>query len=284
MVLLVLTRTPGRVRTFCGGLELPRSAFYQAGKVSTTAAADRKLGDLIEEIFNRHRSRYGYRRILQEMSDHGVVCAPARVRRIMKFRGLRAIQPKNYVPKTSDGKANQPSPNLLATQPPPTQPNQVWTGDFTFIPTATRWLFLAVVMDLYSRRIVGWSLETHMRAGLVVGALNQALQTRRLGGAILFHSDRGSQYGSRAFRDRLKESGFRQSMSALAYPYDNAWTESFIGTLKREMLQGGSFENAEDARMEIFDYIEGYYNPHRKHSAIGYQTPIQFEIQKRSLN
>lgn len=278
----IQTKTSGSVRQICQALELPRSAFYQAAKVSTSAAADRELGDLIEEIFKRHRCRYGYRRIYREMSDQGIVCAPTRVRRIMKSRGLRAIQPKNYVPKTSDGKAYQPSPNLLIAQPPPTKPNQVWTGDFTYIPTTTGWLFLAIVMDLYSRRIIGWSLEPHMRAGLVVSALNQALQTRELKGETIFHSDRGSQYGSRAFRKLLEDSGIRQSMSARANPYDNAWTESFIGTLKREMLRAGRFESAQDARTEIFDYIEGYYNTQRKHSSIGYQTPLCFENQIQS--
>jgi len=201
----------------------------------------------------------------------------------MAQRALRALQPKNFLPKTSDGRADKPSANLLSGQPLPAVPNQAWAGDITFIPVNGRWLYLAVVIDLCSRRIVGWSLADHMRSDLVLDALRQALQTRSAKDAI-FHSDRGSQYGSAPFRAALAKAGLRQSMSARANPYDNAWTESFIGTLKHEMLQGGCFENASDARTEIFEYIEAYYNTHRKHSSLGYKTPSQFEAHFHSLN
>jgi transposase InsO family protein len=201
----------------------------------------------------------------------------------MAERGLHALQPKNFLPKTSDGRADKPSPNLLAGRPLPEAPNRAWAGDITFIPTSTGWLYLAVVIDLGSRRIVGWSLADHMRSELVVDALRQALVVRPANEAI-FHSDRGSQYGSAAFRKVLATAGLRQSMSARANPYDNAWTESFIGTLKHEMLQNGCFENASDARTELFEYIEGYYNTHRKHSSIGYLTPSQFETKFHSVN
>ena len=201
----------------------------------------------------------------------------------MAQRALRALQPKNFVPKTSDGRADKPSPNLLADRPLPTVPNRVWAGDITFIPTSAGWLYLAVVIDLGSRRILGWSLQAHLRADLVLDALQQALQTRPVDQTI-FHSDRGSQYASAAFRQALLKAGLRQSMSRRANPYDNAWTESFIGTLKHEMLQGGCFEDASDARLEIFEYIEGYYNTHRKHSALDYKTPSQFESLSLSHN
>ena len=194
----------------------------------------------------------------------------------MDQRGLRALQPKTFVPRTSDGRADKPSPNLLSQQPFPTALNQVWVGDITYIPTASGWLYLAVVIDLCSRRIIGWSLANHLRSELVVAALAQALQTRP-GRGTIFHSDRGSQYGSTAFRQVLAAAGLRQSMSARANPYDNAWTESFIGTLKLEMLQGGVFQHRADAHTEIFDFIDGYYNSHRKHSSLQYQTPNQFE-------
>lgn len=136
-----------------------------------------------------------------------------------------------------------------------------------------------MVIDLGSRRIVGWNLATYMRAKLVVHALEQALQTRPAARGAIFHSDLGSQFGSSAFRSVLERAGLRQSMSARANPYDNAWTESFMGTLKREMLQGDCFEDATDARLELFEYIEGYHNHQRKHSALGYLTPNQFETQ-----
>lgn len=286
MILQLCSQTQASIRQICHVLELPRSSFYLAAGASSRQIEDSHLGELIEEIFKRNRRRYGYRRIAQELKDNGVVCAPARLRRLMHQRGLRAIQPKNYLPKTSDGRADRPSDNLLAQQPMPTKSNEAWAGDITFIPTTTRWLYLAVVIDLGSRRIIGWSLKTHMRAELVVHALKQALEARPQAKSphTLFHSDRGSQYGSSAFRAVLAGAGMRQSMSARANPYDNAWSESFIGTLKREMLQDGCFEDATDAELELFEYIDGYYNNQRKHSAIGYITPNQFETQQSNLN
>jgi putative transposase len=276
MIAHLAQQTGGSVRKVCAVLGEPRSTFYHAAQPTPTQVADAKLGELIETLFRDHRKRYGYRRLAQELSDREVTCAPARIRRLMAQRSLRALQPKHFVPKTSDGRADKPSPNLLADQPPPTLPDQVWAGDITFIPTSAGWLYLAVVIDLCSRRIVGWSLANHLRSDLVLDALQQALHTRRVDQTI-FHSDRGSQYGSAAFRKALAQAGLRQSMSRRANPYDNAWTESFIGTLKHEMLQGGCFDSAADARTEIFEYIEAYYNTHRKHSALGYKSPLQFE-------
>ena len=283
MIELVAKQTGGSIRKVCEALGEARSSFYHASNPTATQVADVGLGELIETVFRNHRKRYGYRRLTKELSDRGVTCAPARVRRLMAQRSLRALQPKNFIPKTSDGRADKPSPNLLSGQPLPDAPDRVWAGDITFIPTAAGWLYLAVVIDLCSRRIVGWSLADHMRSDLVLNALNQALQSRSPRGTI-FHSDRGSQYGSAPYRKALVNAGLRQSMSARANPYENAWTESFIGTLKHEMLQGGCFENAFDARIEIFEYIDGYYNTHRKHSAIGYQTPTQFEARSHSTN
>jgi transposase InsO family protein len=283
MIQSVARQTGASIRKVCEVLGEARSSFYHAAAPTSSQLADRHLGDLIEGVFRRHRQRYGYRRIGEDLADRGVVCAPARIRRIMAERGLHALQPKNFLPKTSDGRADKPSPNLLAGRPLPEAPNRAWAGDITFIPTSTGWLYLAVVIDLGSRRIVGWSLADHMRSELVVDALRQALVVRPANEAI-FHSDRGSQYGSAAFRKVLATAGLRQSMSARANPYDNAWTESFIGTLKHEMLQNGCFENASDARTELFEYIEGYYNTHRKHSSIGYLTPSQFETKFHSVN
>jgi putative transposase len=283
MIAAVAQKTGGSIRKVCVVLEEARSSFYHAATPTATQVADAGLGDLIESVFRRHRRRYGYRRLGQELSDRGVTCAPARIRRIMAQRSLRAIQPRTFIPKTSDGRADKPSPNLICGLPLPDAVDRAWAGDITFIPTGAGWLYLAVVIDLCSRRVVGWSLAAHMRSDLVLDALLQALQTRSAGGAI-FHSDRGSQYGSTSFRKALARAGLRQSMSARSNPYDNAWTESFIGTLKLEMLQDGCFQNAADARTEIFDYIEGYYNTHRKHSALGYKTPSQFEALIHSTN
>jgi transposase InsO family protein len=283
MIAHIAQQTGGSVRKVCAVLGEPRSSFYHAAKPTPTQVADAELGDLLETLFRDHRKRYGYRRLAQELSDRGLTCAPTRIRRLMAERSLRALQPKNFVPKTSDGRADKPSPNLLTDQPLPVVPDRVWAGDITFIPTSAGWLYLAVIIDLCSRRIVGWSLANHLRSDLVLEALEQALQTRCVDQTI-FHSDRGSQYGSAAFRKALAKAGLHQSMSSRANPYDNAWTESFIGTLKHEMLQGGCFDTAADAQTEIFEYIEGYYNTHRKHSALDYKTPLQFETLIHSKN
>jgi len=284
MIAQIQQKTGAGVRGICRTLGLPRSSYFHAARPTETALADDHIGELIEEIFRRHRQCYGYRRIHRELRDHGIVCAATRVRRIMKERGLRALQPKNFKPRTSDGKATKPAPNLLLGKPLPDGINRVWAGDITFIPTASGWLYLAIVIDLCSRRIVGWSLADHMRKSLVIGALSAALQARRIPEGLIFHSDRGSQYGSIAFRDLLRKENMKQSMSARANPYDNAWTESFMGTLKREMLRGGEFIDDGDARTEIFDYIESYYNNKRKHSALDYITPKQFEANILTLN
>lgn len=265
------------IRPICDALGVPRSSYYHAAQATPTQQSDQKIGDLIEVIFRHHRRRYGYRRIWEELDDQGVVCAPDRVRRIMRDRQLRAIQPKTFVPRTSDGRADKPSPNLLVDQPLPEKPDQVWAGDITYIPTSTGWLYLAVVIDLCSRKIIGWSLDDNLRAELAVNALQQAIGSRSTAHQPIFHSDRGSQYGSVAFRAILHKTGMHQSMSARANPYHNAWTESFMGTLKAEMLDGGCFINFRDARTEIFSYIDSYYNVHRKHSALDYKTPAQFE-------
>ncbi len=252
-------------------------------------SSDHEIGLEIEGIFKRHRRRYGYRRIWNQLADQGIVCAPARVRRIMLERGLKAIQPKTYVPKTTDGRADKPSPNLLLDQPLPDKPSLAWASDVTFIPTAHGWIYLAVVINLCSRKIVGWALADHLRTDLVAASLRQALGSHDTAPGLIFHSDRGSQYGSKTHRQILSQAGMRQSMSARAnrqptYAYHNAWTESFMGTLKSEMLQDGCFLNEADVRTEIFDYIYSYYNQHRKHSSLGYQTPAQFEAKIHSLN
>jgi transposase InsO family protein len=277
MIDMIRDKTGATIRLICSALNLSRSSYYQASKPTKSEMEDQQIGDQIERIFRKHLRRYGYRRIHDDLKDLEIECGPARVRRIMKARGLHAIQPKNYIPRTSDGRADQPSSNLLLDRADPTRINEVWVGDITFIPTSAGWRYLAVVIDLCSRKVVGWSLADHLRADLVSDALRKSLKSRRATGNVIFHSDRGSQYGSTVFRGLLTKAGITQSMSRRANPYDNAWTESFIGTLKREMLQGGCFIDENDARTEIFSFIDGYYNTERKHSALGYLSPSKFE-------
>ncbi len=277
MITAIHQSTGHGLRTICAALKVPRSSYYHAAAPTPRALSDKELGPPLEAIFRHHRRRYGYRRVWKEMQAKGHTCAPDRVRRLLRERGLHALQPRTYVPRTSDGRADAPSPNLLAGQPLPGKPNEVWAGDITFIPTSTGWLYLAVIIDLCSRRIVGWALADHLRADLVVAALREALAARGHPRGLIFHSDRGSQYGSKAYRALLRSAGLRQSMSARANPYHNAWSESVIGRLKTEMLQGGCFLDAADARTELFAYIEGYYNTQRRHSSLEYQTPASFE-------
>jgi putative transposase len=277
MIHLIAQSTGHSVRRICGSLRVPRSSYYHAATPTENQRSDARMSQTIATIFHHHRRRYGYRRIWKQLAIEGIICAPDRVRRLMREQGLIAIQPKTYTPQTSDGRADLPSPNLLLDQALPARPNQVWAGDITFIPTGEKWLYLAVVIDLCSRRVVGWALADHLRSDLVVEAMQQAIASRRHLNGLIFHSDRGSQYGSRAFRQVLQRAGIRQSMSARANPYHNAWTESFIGTLKAEMLQNGRFINASDARAEIFAFIDCYYNTQRLHSSLNYRTPKHFE-------
>ena len=276
--------TGASIRKICAVLEYSCSSYHASSKPTPTQLQDKVLGDEIEKIFLSHRRRYGYRRVIEDLHDLNLTCSAARARRIMKERGLHAIQPKNFVPKTSDGRADKPSPKLLSGQPLPDGPNKVWAGDITFIPTSRGWRYLAVVIDLFSRKIVGWALADHMRADLVCDAFKQALGSRQNYRGVIFHSDRGSQYGSKKFRTLLSQAGALQSMSARANPYDNAWTESFIGTMKNEMLQNGIFIDESDARTELFDYIDSYYNLRRKHSSLGYLSPSKFEDQFQYQN
>jgi transposase InsO family protein len=260
-------------------LQEARSSYYHAAQPTASDLEDAQLGELITTIFLHHRRRYGYRRIWKQLRNEGHVCAPTRIRRLMRELGLEALQPKSYKPKTSDGRADAPSPNLLLDQPLPDQPNQVWAGDITYIPMGDKWIYLAVVIDLCSRRIVGWSLADHMRSSLVENAMKQALASRRVAPGLIFHSDRGSQYGSIAFRKLLGGAKMRQSMSARANPYHNAWTESFMGTLKAELIQNGRFITFADAHAELFSFIDSYYNTQRLHSSLDYKTPTRFEAE-----
>lgn len=279
MIHIIAQSTGHSVRRICESLHVPRSSYYHAAAPTERQHSDEQMSQAIRTIFHHHRRRYGYRRIWKQLAAEGLICAPDRVRRLMQEHRLIAIQPKTYVPQTSDGRADLPSPNLLLNQPLPTQPNEVWAGDITYIPCGQKWLYLAVVIDLCSRRIVGWAMADNLRSNLVVTAMQRAIASRRHTQNLIFHSDRGSQYGSQAFRQILTLAGMRQSMSARANPYHNAWTESFMGTLKAEMLQNGRFIDAADAHTEIFAYIDCYYNTQRLHSSLQYQSPSHFETQ-----
>ena len=233
----------------------------------------------VVDIFRENKGRYGSRRIVAELRNQGVKISPYKARKLLYSNGLKAIQPKSFVPKTTDSRhPYRISPNLLKERPAPTAINEVWVGDITYIPmTDGRFQYLSVWMDLFSRRIVGWDLQDHMRESLVTASLQKAISTRNIKPGLLAHSDRGGQYAGTKFRQMLGRHTILQSMSDADNPYDNAHMESFFSRFKAELLEGGAFQNAEDSRSKIFEFIEMYYNTQRLHSSIGYLSPNLYE-------
>lgn len=265
----------------CEVLDVHRSGYYawRGGRRSRRAVEDAELKPLIREIFLEHKRRYGARRISQELSSRQKCCGVGRVGRLLAEMGLQAIQPKSYQPRTTDSRHRLGySPNLLLTSPPPSDINQLWVGDITYIPVEKGdFLYLAILMDLYSRRIVGWELRDHMKESLVLAALRRAIVLRGPGADLLHHTDRGGQYAGKEYRRVLQRAGMRQSMSRADSCYDNAFIESCFGTIKME-LEMECYGNEAAARREIGQYIR-YYNTRRLHSALGYTTPEQFEAE-----
>jgi len=264
-------------------LGVSRSAYYN-WKVPKPAAAEKKkaIEQRIISIFQEHRKRYGVRRIAAELKATAKVKAGMyTIRKIMKKHQLTAIQPRSFVPRTTDSRHTYAiSPNLLLERSlPPLKPNEVWVGDITYIPLCGgAYGYLSVWMDLYSRKIIGWQLEDNMRETLVIAALKKALVNRTITAVLIIHSDQGGQYGGNKFRELLDATEqIRQSMSRTANPYDNAFMESCFSRFKTELLQGGAFDNLQDAHTEIFEYIEMYYNTIRRHSALFYQSPMNYE-------
>lgn len=260
-------------------MQVSRSAYYQYLIPKKPNVNDQQVEEKITAVFRAHKRRYGVRRICAELKERAISIGKHKCRRILKEHGLRAIQPRSFVPRTTQSRHPYTiSPNLLLDTAALTRPNEVWVGDITCLPLSEgRWAYLAVWMDLYSRRIVGWQLESHMREELVITALQKALQTRSIRPDLIVHSDRGGQYAGGEFRKLLRKRKIKQRMSRADDPYDNAAMESFFSRLKAELLEGGAFDSLEDARTEIFEYIEMYYNTQRKHSSLNYQSPTQYE-------
>ena len=263
-------------------MQVSRSAYYQYLEPKEQSGQRQQLQQKVVEVFQEHKRRYGVRRISAELKGKGTRVGKYKCRRILRQQGLRAIQPRSFVPRTTQSRHPYAiSPNLLLDREPPQRPGEVWVGDITYIPLAEgRWAYLAVWMDRYSRKVVGWQLEAHMRAELVVKALTKALNSTSLPPeGLIVHSDRGGQYAGREFRRVLQKRRILQSMSRADDPYDNAFAESCFSRLKAELLQDGTFDSLEDARTEIFEYIEMYYNTRRRHSSLNYQSPMEYENQ-----
>lgn len=270
----------------CDVLDISRSGYYawRQAVPSARAQRDTELTPLVRALFWKHRRRYGARRLAAELADSGEVCSPRRIARIMKSQGLRAIQPKSFVPKTTNSRHRLGySPNLLQEAPDPTSINQLWVGDITYVPLADgSFCYLALLMDRYSRYVVGWHLDDTMTEELVLAALRMAIRVRQPPAGLIHHTDRGGQYASARYRGLLRRAGFRQSMNRADNCYDNAFMESCFGTIKTE-LEMTEYDHRRTAEHEIGDYL-AYYNNERKHSSLGYLTPSQFELTISSSN
>ena len=273
----------------CRVLEIGEAAFYawQRGRTYQPSQKRRELAGAVKEIFYLHRRRYGARRISAELKDAGLAVGRRLVGSLMKEQSLAAISPKRFVSRTTDSKHSLGfSPNLLKDKfNEPVGQGQVIVGDITYLPLQHgKFCYLATFQDKLTRRIVGWQVSSRMTAQLVIDALNRARSRSLIKREAIIHTDRGSQYASVEYRRLLYINSFRQSMSGKGNCYDNAQAESFFSRFKAELVEGGIFESVEQARSEIFSYIEGYYNRIRRHSSLGYVSPLEFEKQLKIKN
>ena len=271
--------------SLCETLEVSRAGYYawRSEAQSTQQQRERELMPLVCDIFWKHKRRYGARRIAFELGAMGHPCGVDRVAKLLKMQGLKAIQPQSYKPQTTNSKHTLGySPNLLLRTPPPTAINRIWVADITYIPLkGGSFAYLASVLDLCSRRVVGWSLAEHMTEDLVIDALQHAISFRQPPPDLIHHSDRGGQYASHEYRAVLRRAAMRQSMSRAANCYDNAFMESCFGTIKTE-LEMTEYDDSRTARSEIASYL-AYYNTERRHSSLDYLCPAAFEAQLTQL-
>jgi putative transposase len=267
------------VALLCRMLGVSKSGYYawHSRPPSERRRQDTLLTEKIREIHSRSRETYGYPRVHAELRSLGIGCGRRRVARLMKAAGLRGcVRGKRCRTTRRDPRA-APAPDLLGRDFVAGRPNRVWLADITYIPTQEGFLYLAFILDTYSRRIVGWSMDSNMRTELVVDALEMAVWRRKPSAGLVHHSDRGAQYTAISFGRRLEEVGLVPSMGRTGTALDNAMAESFIATLKTEIVHRGHFPDREVARSSIFEYLEGFYNRRRLHSALSYQSPMSYE-------
>ena len=269
------------VKSLCRVLGVSRSGYYAAKKKAQRPRArdNARLGTKIKEAFEASRRTYGSPRITVVLRRAGERCSRHRVARLMRAHRLRATQKRRFRPRTTDSRHLCPvAPNHLAERTaPPARPGEVWQADITYVATREGWLYVAGVLDACSRRVVGWAADAAMPTGLVSRAFERAVRGCQPAGGLLHHSDRGSQYASDAYRALLRRHGVVPSMSRPANCYDNAKMESFWATLKGELIGDHVFATRAEAKTALFDYIEVFYNRRRLHSALGFQSPVDYE-------
>jgi transposase InsO family protein len=271
------------VALMCRALGVSRAGFYAAGKRTASARVqrDEQLQRQIISVHQQSRRTYGSPRVHAELQARGENCSRKRVARLMRQAGLRVKVRRRLRPQTTDSKHSHPvAENVLARRFRVTEieaTNRVWAADITYVPTREGWLYLAVILDLASRRVVGWSMQVTLGASLAVDALQMALAGRSPGEMLLHHSDRGVQYAATQFRRLLSHKGIVASMSRKGNCYDNAVVESFFATLEWELIERSDWSTRDAARVSIFDYIECWYNRRRRHSSLGYLSPMEYE-------
>jgi putative transposase len=272
------------VEPLCELLEVARSGYYrwQEGVPSARQLADAQLTPQLQKLYEAKRGNYGSRRLTEELRRAGQACNHKRVERLMRQQGLKGRTGKKRTVKTTDSEHHQPiAPNLLRGRPAPQRVDEVWVADITYVPTAQGWLFVAAVMDLYSRQILGWSIWDNLQAAGALQALARALVKRHYPKGVIHHSDQGIQYACGAYRQQLGRWGLTASMSRRGNCYDNAAMEAFWSTLKREALEESAQWPENRVRRVIFEYIESIYNRSRLHSALDYQSPVDYEQQTK---
>jgi transposase InsO family protein len=272
------------IKELCRVLEVARSGYYRwfKGQGTERDRVNSQLAQQIKTLFEAKRGTYGSPRITNQLRQAGQKCNHKRVERLMRQQGLKGCTAKKRKVRTTDSDHLEPiAPNLLRNRPAPQKPDEVWVADITYVPTAEGWLFLAAVMDLFSRQIVGWSLWQSLEAGGPLQALARALANRRPPRGVIHHSDQGIQYACRDYRQLLQRHGLIASMSRRGNCYDNAAMEAFWSTLKREALEQSAQWSKNQVRRIIFEYIESIYNRSRLHSSLGYRSPVDFEDQNQ---
>jgi transposase InsO family protein len=270
------------VERMCRILRVSRSGYYgwQDRGPSQRALRHERLLPVIRGVFEGSRRTYGSPRVCDSLKTLGHRCGHNQVAALMRRAGITPKRRRKFKVTTDSDHSYPVAPNLVARVFAAERLNSLWTSDITYLWTSEGWLYLAVVLDVCSRRIVGWGMSHRLKEELVVRAIEQALWQRQIAEGLIFHSDQGSQFASDACQKLLKANGIRPSMSRKGDCYDNAITESFFGTLKKELVYRDKFETREEARSKIFDFIEVFYNRQRKHSALNYKSPVDFEKNK----